>query len=95
MVSSGLAALGYHYVNLGNIFSSALTSLSYIPFSVFLFFLFVILILINLSVSDDCWGEPNRDSEVIFLEYIYAFFGNNNKLMIFLNNLCNDDRYIG
>lgn len=52
MVSTGLAALGYEYINLGMILISV---------SLLLLFFEMISSLVFL---DDCWAELDRDSQV-------------------------------
>lgn len=56
MVSTGLAALGYEYINLGSDFSSSSDP--------FFFILSKKDDSVNSSWADDCWAELNRDPQV-------------------------------
>ena len=62
MVSTGLAALGYQYINLGEDFVSFFVH--FFGFSTSCFLFFDINMFLFPYVLDDCWAELDRDSKV-------------------------------
>lgn len=62
MVSSGLAALGYEYINLGDDFIYFFRT--FLWFFDFMLSVFDINMFLFLYELDDCWAELDRDSKV-------------------------------
>ena len=63
MVSSGLSARGYKYINIGKI-NKTIFSVSYSLFFLISLFPYYCLLFFFSVFIDDCWGELKRDSQV-------------------------------